>query len=306
MRKYILDMENGRLSRQKKEACRNEGMIWLMTPEEFKDPDYELSHKRSLYRSICPVQYCKVETFEGCVQGTMKVPRGSKGMISLLTFGFYMEERRLIFIEDGTLVKIQLEKMEHNSYGACSMNQFLLLLFEMLIEDDVLYLQQEEDKLSDIEEELLKKIPEHFYERIIQYRKCFSSYHFYYEQLMNIGDFMQSDLVQKLTPNERLGWQLYASRTGRLHNHVELLREYLVQIRDLYQSLINVQQNKVMSILTVVTTIFLPLTLIAGWYGMNFPNMPELHWKYGYLSVALLSAVIIVLEIFYFRKKKML
>ena len=54
-----------------------------------------------------------------------------------------------------------------------------------------------------------------------------------------------------------------------------------VQIRELYQSLIAVQQNQVMSILTVVTTIFLPLTLIVGWYGMNF-EMPEYAWRYGY------------------------
>ena len=93
---------------------------------------------------------------------------------------------------------------------------------------------------------------------------------------------------------------------GGLHDHVELLREYLVQIRELYQSLIDVQQNKVMSILTVVTTIFLPLTLIAGWYGMNFPNMPEFRWKYAYPVVIIASIFIIAGEIVYFKKKKML
>ena len=46
-----------------------------------------------------------------------------------------------------------------------------------------------------------------------------------------------------------------------------------------------------MKSLTIVTAIFLPLTLIAGWYGMNFTDMPELHWKYGYPAVMGLSAV---------------
>ena len=71
-------------------------------------------------------------------------------------------------------------------------------------------------------------------------------------------------------------------------------------------SQIEVQQNRVMSILTVVTTIFLPLTLIAGWYGMNFPGMPEFGWKYGYPTVIFISILIIILEILYFKKKKML
>lgn len=307
MQKYLLDMKEGKIGRKESEgADGREGHIWLMKPEEFKSIESNIPYKRNLCRSMCPVQYCKVETFDCCVQGTMKVPRGIRGEITFLTFAFYMSGQLLILIEEGVLLKTQLEKMQHNSYGACSMNQFLQLLFELLIEDDVLYLQQEEERLSHVEEALLKKIPEHFYESIIHYRKCFSAYHSYYEQLMNIGDMMQSDLGQKLTPQERAAWQFYANRAERLHNHVEMLREYLVQIRDLYQSLIDVQQNKVMSILTVVTTIFLPLTLIAGWYGMNFPNMPELHWRYGYPVVIFAGIIIIILEIIYFKKKKML
>ena len=60
------------------------------------------------------------------------------------------------------------------------------------------------------------------------------------------------------------------------------------------------------TMLTIITTIFLPLTLIAGWYGMNFPQMPEFGWKYAYLGVILISALIVIVEILYFKKKKML
>lgn len=95
-----------------------------------------------------------------------------------------------------------------------------------------------------------------------------------------------------------------SNRAERLHDHVEMLREYLVQIRELYQSLIAVQQNQVMSILTVVTTIFLPLTLIAGWYGMNFPNMPEFGWKYAYPAVIIVSILVIIWKLFILRKRR--
>lgn len=301
-------MKMGKLKRETDEThtVQEEGRIFLMQPDEFKNLEGDYPHKRSLYRSMSPVQYCKIETYGSCQLGTMKIPRSVKGKISYVTFGFYLRERVLLLVEEGSLLKTVLGKLEKNTFENCSMNQFLLMVFEMLIEDDVIYLQQQEDKLSSVEEQLLKKIPEHFYEIIIQYRKRFSAYHSYYEQLINIGDSMQSDFGQKLTTEERALWQLYANRAERLHNHVELLREYLIQIRELYQSLIDVQQNKVMSILTVVTTIFLPLTLIAGWYGMNFPNMPEFGWKYAYPVIIAVSVAIIILEVLYFKKKKML
>ena len=154
--------------------------------------------------------------------------------------------------------------------------------------------------------ELGGKIPDYFYEMIMKYRKRFNIFHAYYEQLMNMGDVMQTSVNGGLSEEEKAQWQLFSNRAERLHDHVEMLREYLVQIRELYQSLIAVQQNQVMSILTVVTTIFLPLTLIAGWYGMNFPNMPEFGWKYAYPAVIIVSILVIILEIIYFKKKKML
>ena len=59
-----------------------------------------------------------------------------------------------------------------------------------------------------------------------------------------------------------------------------------------------------MKVLTIVTTIFLPLSLLAGWYGMNFAYMPELSWKYGYLFVIALSLGIIAFCLILFKKKK--
>lgn len=53
-----------------------------------------------------------------------------------------------------------------------------------------------------------------------------------------------------------------------------------------------------------LTTLFLPLTLFTGWYGMNFADMPELHWRYGYPVVIAAAVILVILEIIYFKKKK--
>ena len=93
-------------------------------------------------------------------------------------------------------------------------------------------------------------------------------------------------------------------RVELLQNHVHLLRENVLQIRELYQSMQDARQNKIMIVITIVTTIFLPLTLITGWYGMNFVYMPELQWRYGYFAVIMISLIIVIAEIIYFKKKK--
>lgn len=82
------------------------------------------------------------------------------------------------------------------------------------------------------------------------------------------------------------------------------LLEYARQIRDACQSVVDESQNENMQFLTVISTIFYPLTLITGWYGMNFQNMPEL--KEGYPWVIGISLVVVVFIILLFKKKKIL
>lgn len=278
--------------------------IRLMSQEEFQKEEGHLPHRRTLLKNMSAVQYCKAEVFKDCILGTMKVPvKNSKDRVAWC-FGFYLKDNCLYLIDSGKELKELIQKIKDSEPEQCTASQLLLYVFEYLLVEDVLYLLELEEQLEELEEILLEKIPERFYEYSISYRKELYRFHAYYEQLMNIGDSMEDYVSRKLEPDEAAAWKHYTDRTERLHNHTEMLREYLVQIRELYQTRIDMQQNKVMSFLTVVTTIFLPLTLIAGWYGMNFTNMPELGWKYGYLGVIAVSVVIMICEILYFTRKK--
>ena len=79
-----------------------------------------------------------------------------------------------------------------------------------------------------------------------------------------------------------------------------------MQLRDLYKAHIDIKQNRIMTVLTVVTTVFMPLTLIVGWYGMNFKYMPELEWRFGYPIVIVISLIIVVGSLLFFKLKKWL
>lgn len=85
---------------------------------------------------------------------------------------------------------------------------------------------------------------------------------------------------------------------------IEIYRDSLTSLHDLYLSEISFQTNKIMQILTIISTIFIPLTFLAGIYGMNFEHMPELHWKYGYVTLLCLMILIASALLFYFRRKK--
>ena len=86
----------------------------------------------------------------------------------------------------------------------------------------------------------------------------------------------------------------------------ELQRESITTLIDIYLSTVSNKMNEVMKVLTLIATIFIPLTFIAGIYGMNFSYMPELHWKYGYFAVLGLMLVIGIALGMFFKKKKWL
>jgi magnesium transporter len=85
---------------------------------------------------------------------------------------------------------------------------------------------------------------------------------------------------------------------------VETFRDMLSGMLDIYLSSVSNKLNAIMKVLTIIATIFMPLTFLAGVYGMNFKYMPELEWHWGYFSVLGIMLVIALLMIYYFKKKK--
>ena len=85
---------------------------------------------------------------------------------------------------------------------------------------------------------------------------------------------------------------------------VDSSREMTSDIRDNYISLNSFKMNNIMKILTIYSVVFMPLTLIAGIYGMNFTNMPELEWHSGYYIVLIIMAIIAIIMLIVFKKKR--
>ena len=157
--------------------------------------------------------------------------------------------------------------------------------------------------MSDLEEKIIKHTISDSSAQIMHIRKRLLILQSYYQLLSDICEDLEENSNHFFQAEECQIFSLYASRIERLYDHSQMLREYALQIREMEQSQIDARQNRTLRILTVVTTIFFPLSLITGWYGMNFSYMPELSWKYGYPMAAGISALVLVLLLWLFRRK---
>ena len=163
-----------------------------------------------------------------------------------------------------------------------------------------------ETDISDGETAVLSGARQAYLDRIIAWRQELLRLKRYYEQLDSIFDELAVNDNGLLDKQSVRRFANLGNRMERYLNAVQSLRESVAQLREAYQSQLSIQQNDLMKIFTVVTAVFLPLTLLVGWYGMNFSSMPELHWKYGYPAVALVSVGIVAGLVVYFKKKKWL
>jgi magnesium transporter len=94
--------------------------------------------------------------------------------------------------------------------------------------------------------------------------------------------------------------------TIQIIDTIESFRDMVSGMLDIYLSSISNRMNSVMKVLTIIATIFIPLTFVAGIYGMNFESMPELKWKYGYAAVWIVMLALGAIMIVYFKRKKWL
>ena len=89
-----------------------------------------------------------------------------------------------------------------------------------------------------------------------------------------------------------------------INESLQIYREMSISLMEMYMTSVSNKMNEVMKVLTIMASIFIPLTFIAGIYGMNFEHMPELHWRYGYSVVLGIMLLILVGMLIFFKRKR--
>lgn len=183
--------------------------------------------------------------------------------------------------------------------------RILSAFFSELTAGDIDSIERLEVYINALDDELIiaKRPLENASTQIISLRRSLLKMKRYYEQLEDVIGVLsdnENGAVPKALRNRFLS---LGHRINRLTESVEHLREYVTQVREAYQAQVDIEQNQIMKIFTVLTAVFYPLSLIVGWYGMNF-HIPEYGWHFGYFYVMGLSIVICAISFLIFKKKK--
>ncbi len=179
----------------------------------------------------------------------------------------------------------------------------MYLFFRNLLIGSTQYLENMEGRISNLDDDVIDGTEKGLREKIVAIRNEVLRAKKYYEQIEFLFEEICDNDNELISNNGVKLFEILHNRSIRFVSQTNNLREYITQVRESYQSQIGLEQNNLMKVFTLVTSIFMPLTLIAGWYGMNL-KMPEYSWTHGYLFVFGLSAVVSIIWVIIFKKSK--
>lgn len=281
--------------------------VSVMTPAEYKTVSDRFSMNIDMDLDLKNVAYTKAVVNYDALTGTLNIPDHIHFSDDKFQMVFVLDETGIIFIdEDSYASDVVHEIMIKRKWKFPSLERFIYDFLEETIKDDIDLLAKLESDLSEIEDGIMKGNIAEYPMQLNDIRYELMDMHTHYEHLIDMSKEFEENENDFFDEENLRYFRLFVERVMRLQDTVDQEKDYIVQLRSLVSEQLSIRQNNIMTLLTVITTIFMPLTLIAGWYGMNFVYMPELKWVYGYPAVILVSVLIIVISLIWFKKKKWL
>lgn len=255
------------------------------------------------------VQLPKIEAFEGLVYGILNRIEDGESSLAVEEIPFFMTPAGLVIVsESNTLMeKLQMLLVTERGEKPGSMilpEKVLFMLMEQIVASDMALIRKMDEEETLLEEKLLAGEKMDYPSLIFRFRQKTLFLEHYAGLMVDLMDILDENDSAILRPESVRMFTLIGARLARMERSAESLRESVMQLREAYQSQVDIDANQMMKLFTIVSTIFLPLTVITGWFGMNFRNMPELEWAFGYPVVIFASASVTAGIIWFCKKKK--
>ena len=281
--------------------------VAVVSPEEWTRDQEKFNMGIDLEFEIENLFMTKAEVNYDSLTGSFIIPDRSDLLESSNRFAFALDERGIVFIDhDGYAASLVKRIAATKKWRYPGLERFIYDFLETIISGDLNMLERYEDEITIIEDRILEGNLTGELERNNEIRGELLKLKMYYEQLIDLGQELAENENDFFMSDNLRFFELFTARVTRLQGLVSTLKEYTMQVRELYQSELSVKQNRIMTVLTVVTTIIMPLTLVTGWYGMNFKYMPELDSPLAYPIVIGVVILMAISGIIYFKKKKWL
>lgn len=191
------------------------------------------------------------------------------------------------------------------SPATMTLEKLIYAFFDELLCRDVSFIEKLGLQVSDMEESILDGKPDDSINaNLLKIKRKLLEMHNYYEQCLDVFETLDANENDIFETDSLMYVANITQRITRLREDVDSINNAVVHLQDAYSAYLDKKMNNTMKYLTVLSTVFFPLTIIVGWYGMNFLYMPEFAWKYGYLYVIGLSILTIVIVALIARKKK--
>ncbi len=179
-------------------------------------------------------------------------------------------------------------------------------LLDAIIDNYFIVLENIGEKIEILEEELMDNADSATLNRIYKLKREILSLRKYIWPVREIIKKIDNMESFYFTTHTKSYFRDLYDHTIQVIDSVETFRDMISGMLDLYLSSISHRMNQVMKVLTIIATIFIPLTFIAGIYGMNFEYMPELKWPFGYFGILGIMALTALVMVLYFKKKEWL
>ncbi len=179
-------------------------------------------------------------------------------------------------------------------------------LIDAIVDNYFTILELLGDEVEEIEEQVSLKPENHPLPTIYRLKREMIALRRAVWPLREVLALLQHSESPLIRPGTAIYLRDVYDHTIQIMDTVESMRDLLSGMLDVYLSVLSNRMNEIVKVLTIFSTIFIPLTFLAGVYGMNFRHFPEIEWRFGYAAFWLICGAIIVVMLFYFRRKRWL
>ncbi len=283
--------------------------VALLTSNEWREEKelFDMGIELEIEPDLIEIFTTKAEVNYDSLTGTFSIPDRSDLFNDDRKFSFALDEKGIVFIDDGNCAKEIINSIiRTKKWRVPSLERFIYDFLDVIVKDDLRMMEKFERELDSIEESINHDKDDVLPDRVNVIRSNIRDLMIHYDQLIDLAQELEENENNFFSQKNLRYFRLFLGRVERFNGRAASLRDYTVQIRDLYKSHLDLKQNRIMTVLTVITSIFMPLTLIVGWYGMNFKYMPELDWRWSYPIVGGVCLLIVVISLIMFKKNKWL